>query len=104
MKRQIFAPLESGTEGQTDGDRGIINLGVTLYGPDDAVPRMAMPLRELIAKHLEPATDQLVTGGNGVIRLTMPAAPLRELPPDTIASLAIRFIPHATIRSWRKQR
>ena len=104
MKRQIFAGLEQGTEGTTDGEMGVINIGVTLYGNDEAIPGTAMPLRDLIAKHLDPATDKLVTGGNGVIRLTMPAAPLRDLPQDVPATLAIRFVPHATIASWRKRR
>jgi hypothetical protein len=100
MSRKIFGHISAGTEGQIDGEDGlgVINLGVTLYESGDHVPQQAIPLGKLIERHRVPGRDEIAIGGNGVIRLTMPIDELRSVPPDTPATLGVRWVPKATLR------
>ena len=76
-----------------DGVRtmGKLNVGVTVYEPDDVVPPGAIHLADLLAKHIDPTTG-LITVPTRPVPATMDPKFLGDLPPTAMAKLSIRFV------------
>lgn len=94
--KQYFAPIETAVESWMDDEHGVrtmgrLNVGVTVFEADDVVSPRALPLADLLAKHIDPATG-LITLAGGPVPATMDPIVLSDVPLTAWATLSMRFL------------
>lgn len=94
--KAYFAPIETAVDSWMDDENGIrtmgkLNIGVTVFESGDAVSRQALPLADLLARHIDPATG-LITLPVRPAAATMDPILLRDVPRTAMATLSMRFL------------